>query len=90
MVTRSAQAHGKWVGVCGELAGDALAAPVLVGLGVSELSMNPAAIPRVKAVLRATSIAEAQSLAEQTLAADSAGEARKLAQAFAESIQERD
>ncbi len=84
-VTRVAQAHGKWVGVCGELAGDALAAPILVGLGVSELSMNPAAIPRVKAVLRNTNLAEAQALADRALSTKSTAEARALAQAFAAS-----
>jgi hypothetical protein len=67
------------------LAGDALAAPILVGLGVSELSMNPAAIPRVKAVLRSVNLAEAQALADRALSTKSTAEARALAQAFAAS-----
>ena len=41
-----AQAHGRWVGVCGELAGDPAAAVLLAGLGVTELSMAPALDPR--------------------------------------------
>ena len=47
-----AKEHGRWVGVCGEMAGDPLAAPLLIGLGVTELSMSPPAIPLVKAALR--------------------------------------
>lgn len=47
-----AHAGGKWVGLCGEMAGNELAAPLLLGLGLDEFSMAPAAIPRVKAVLR--------------------------------------
>ena len=52
MVTAAAEAHGRWVGVCGELAGDPDAAPRLVSLGVRELSMAPSRIPAVKARLR--------------------------------------
>src|SRR4029453_9531516 len=43
-VTEAAEAHGKWVGVCGELGSDPQAVPLLVGLGVSELSVNPPAV----------------------------------------------
>ena len=53
-VTVAAAAHGRWVGVCGELAGDPDAAVVLAGLGVRELSMAASRIPAVKAALRAT------------------------------------
>jgi phosphoenolpyruvate-protein phosphotransferase/dihydroxyacetone kinase phosphotransfer subunit len=52
IVTQAAQRHGKWVGVCGELAGDPAAAARLVALGVTELSMAPGRIPAVKAHLR--------------------------------------
>ena len=51
-VTGAARAHGRWVGVCGELAGDPQAAVLLAGLGVSELSMAASRIPAVKAALR--------------------------------------
>jgi len=56
-----------WVGICGELAGDSLAAPVLLGLGVDELSMAPPAIPAVKAQIRRWRYDEAQKLAEDVL-----------------------
>jgi phosphotransferase system enzyme I (PtsI) len=51
MTIEAAHAHGKWVGVCGELAGDPQAIPVLIALGVDELSMSPAKIPRAKQIV---------------------------------------
>ena len=51
-VVEAADAHGRWVGVCGELAGEPEAAVMLAGLGVSELSMAASRIPAVKAALR--------------------------------------
>jgi phosphoenolpyruvate-protein kinase (PTS system EI component) len=51
-VVEAAEAYGRWVGVCGELAGDPEAAVALVGVGVRELSMAAGRIPAVKAALR--------------------------------------
>ena len=51
-VTAAAEAHGRWVGVCGELAGEPEAAVLLAGLGVRELSMAAGRVPAVKAALR--------------------------------------
>lgn len=73
-----AQAHGKWVGVCGGLAGDPFGASLLAGLGVKELSMTPREAPAVKARLRESSLADLARLAERALAADSAAEVRAL------------
>jgi len=81
-VVQAAHAQGKWVGVCGELAGDPLAAPVLVGLGVDELSLNPGGIPKIKAVLRELDSGEAKELAGQVLQVESANAARQLARDF--------
>jgi multiphosphoryl transfer protein len=78
-VVRAAREHGRWVAVCGEIAGDALAAPVLVGLGVTELSMATAAIPTVKHVLRSIDLGDARDLARAALNADSAPAVRELA-----------
>ncbi len=78
-VVEAAHSHGKWVGVCGELAGDPQAAPILVGLGVDELSLNSAGIPRIKAIVRELDFTEAQKAAEKVLAAHNASEARSLA-----------
>jgi phosphocarrier protein FPr len=82
-VADAARRHGKWSGVCGEIASDPVAAPVLIGLGVDELSMNPAAIPSVKAAIRGMEYGAAQELAGAALRAESAGEARRLARHFA-------
>ena len=63
--------HGRWVGVCGEMAGDPALVPLLVGLGVSELSATPVSVARVKFMLRRLCIAEAQDIARQALECDS-------------------
>ena len=73
-----AAAHGRWVGVCGELAGDAAAAILLAGLGVTELSMAPALVPEVKEALRGVDFASAQAAARAALDAPDAAAARAL------------
>ena len=75
-VTEAARLRGRWVGACGELAGDPAAAALLVGLGVRELSMAPARIPEVKQVVRGLALDEAAAAAQAALARDSADEAR--------------
>jgi multiphosphoryl transfer protein len=76
---QAATARGRWVGVCGELAGDPAAAILFAGLGVTELSMAPALVPEVKAALRGVDLEQAQAAAEQALGADSADAARAFA-----------
>ncbi|HEY7618756.1 MAG TPA: phosphoenolpyruvate--protein phosphotransferase [Solirubrobacteraceae bacterium] len=75
----AADAHGRWVGVCGELAGDPAAAVLLAGLGVTELSMAPALIPEAKAALRAVDLPAARAAAEAALDVEDADAARQLA-----------
>ena len=72
------QAHkyGKWVGLCGELAGEPLAIPILIGLGLDEFSMNPPAIPMAKQIIRGLTVPECQELADEILKLES-GEAVK-------------
>jgi multiphosphoryl transfer protein len=77
-VVDAADEHGKWVGVCGELASDPVAVPALVGLGVSELSANAPAIPAVKEAVRGIDSGAANTLAEEALARSSAAEVREL------------
>ncbi|SNB67941.1 phosphoenolpyruvate--protein phosphotransferase [Thermoflexus hugenholtzii] len=79
-VTAAVEGTGKWVGVCGELAGDLQAVPVLIGLGVRELSVNPVRVPEVKAAVRRWSLQEAQALAEAALAQEDAPAVRRLVQ----------
>ena len=83
-VVQAAHAEGKRVGVCGELGGDPLAAPVLIGLGVDELSLNASGIPRTKSIVRMVELPKVRKLAEEVLQTESAAEARKLAQTFLE------
>lgn len=75
---QSAEAAGKWVGVCGELAGDPQAVPILVGLGVKELSMAAGAIPGAKQIIRQLTMNEARALAGKALALESAEAVRRL------------
>ena len=77
-----AGAHGRWVGVCGELAGDPPTAVLLAGLGVTELSMAPALVPEVKEALRGVELAQAQAAARRALEAESGVAARALGAAL--------
>ncbi|GEN25299.1 PTS fructose transporter subunit FruI [Halomonas cupida] len=68
MTVQAAHAHGKWVGVCGELASDRQAVPVLLGLGVDELSVSARQVPMVKTRLRGLTMDEARRQAQLALA----------------------
>lgn len=82
ITVRAAHANGKWVGVCGELAADPLAVPVLVGLGVDELSVSARSIGEVKAGVRELTLSDARQLAQNALTAGSAAEVRALVEAL--------
>jgi phosphoenolpyruvate-protein phosphotransferase len=73
-----AHSAGRWVGVCGGIASDPQAVPILVGLGVDELSVSIPAIPSVKAQVRSLSLAQCQELAARALIQDSAASVRAL------------
>jgi phosphocarrier protein FPr len=77
-VAESAQLNKIWAGVCGEMAGDPDAIPILIGLGLDELSMSSPSIPMAKEIVRTWSMSEARSLAEQALGLDSARAVRTL------------
>lgn len=64
--------HGKWLGVCGALAGNPLAVPLLVGLGVTELSVDPVSVPGIKARVRGLDYQLCRRRAEEILALESA------------------
>ncbi|WP_175822553.1 phosphoenolpyruvate--protein phosphotransferase [Burkholderia sp. BCC0419] len=72
IAVRGAAKHGKWVGVCGALGGDPLAVPVLVGLGVTELSVDPVSVPGIKARVRRLDYQLCRQRAQDLLALDSA------------------
>lgn len=73
-----AAAHGRQLGACGALASDPAGARVLIGLGVTELSAVPAAIPAVKAAVRALTMDDARALAARALNCGTAAEVRGL------------
>ena len=81
-VVQAAHQEGKPVGVCGELAGDLTAIPVLAGLGVDEISMNARVIPQAKAVIRNLDMTTTADLAEKALKADRASAVRHLVAEF--------
>jgi phosphocarrier protein FPr len=70
--------HGRWVGVCGELAGEPSATALLLGMGIRELSMSAPSIPLVKRAVRATDPVAAAELANQAMALPSAVAVRTL------------
>jgi phosphotransferase system enzyme I (PtsI) len=86
----AAHRHGIWTGVCGEIAGDVFLTPLLLGLGVDELSTAPSVVPQVKYIVRRLKMSEAQALAEFALQCESPSEiyrrCQELARASAPSL----
>jgi phosphocarrier protein FPr/phosphocarrier protein len=75
---QAARAHGRHTAVCGGLASEVAAAPLLIGLGVNELSALPAVIPQLKARIGSVTMALCRELAQQALEADTAAAVREL------------
>jgi len=73
-----AHKHGKWAGICGELGSDPYAVPILIGLGIDELSVTVPSVPLVKAQVRDLKYSELQPLAQQALECSTACEVREL------------
>ena len=73
---QGAASHGKWLGVCGAMASDPVAVPLLIGLGVTELSVSPAVIPEIKAVVRRLNVGECRAAAQAALQLTSADAVR--------------
>jgi phosphoenolpyruvate-protein kinase (PTS system EI component) len=78
----AANAVGKIAAVCGGLAADPVAAPILIGLGIKELSMPAPAIPRLKAQIRGLQAGQCLALAHAALACESAAAVRALMTSF--------
>ena len=74
----SAHKHGKRADICGELGSDAAAIPILLGLGMDELSVSIPSVPTVKAQVRSLKISELESLAREALNCSTAQEVREL------------
>ena len=74
MIIDAAHDEGIWVGVCGELAGDIEYTPLLIGLGVDELSASAALVPRVKKAIRSLDLAACQEVVAHALSGERAAE----------------
>ena len=73
--------YGKWTGMCGELAGEPLAAPLLIGLGLDEFSMSPPMVPVIKALIRTLDSKEMKKLADEALEKETVEEVREFVRA---------
>lgn len=86
MTADAAKKNGIWCGVCGEMAGDPMLTPLLLGLGVDELSAAPPVLPWVKLLIRRLKMSDAKELAEFALQCDSGKEILERSQALAQSV----
>lgn len=73
-----AHAQGRWAGVCGEMAGDPLAVPILVGLGFDELSMSPGSIPAARERVRSLTFQACRNLSADALGCETPEEVTRL------------
>jgi len=74
--------HGKWTGMCGELAGDERVTALLLGMGLDEFSMSSTSIPKIKEIIRKTSFSKSQELAKTVLNAATTKEILDLLNKF--------
>lgn len=80
----AARKHKVWVSVCGEMAGDPTLTPLLMGLGVDELSAAPSLLPQMKYLIRRLKLSDAQELAKFALGCESATEILERSSALAQ------
>jgi phosphoenolpyruvate-protein phosphotransferase len=82
-VIRDGHHYQRWVGMCGEFAGDSLAVPFLLGAGLDEFSMAPAAIPGIKRVIRGYNLEDCIPLVDQVCQAGTTREVKAILETFA-------
>ena len=82
MTVDAGEEHHKLVAVCGGLASEPAAVPILIGLGVRELSVVPTLVPQLKSVIRTLTVDACRALAQRALAMDTAEAVRALANEF--------
>jgi phosphotransferase system enzyme I (PtsI) len=86
MTVDAAHKQGIWAGVCGEMAGDPIMTPLLLGLGVDELSAAPPNVPQIKYLVRRLKMSEARELADFALACESGAEILSRATALVQKV----
>ncbi len=74
LTIEGAHAAGKWVGLCGEMAGQKAAIPLLLGLGLDEFSMTPRAVPEAKQLIRSLNMSKARQIAQHALSLSTAAD----------------
>ncbi len=82
LVIEEAHKKKKWVGICGELAGNERALPLLLGIGFNEISVGPSAIPRLKNLLRRYRKADCDAMVRSTLESATSGNVETLLDRF--------
>ena len=80
MVIDEAHKEGKWVSLCGEMAGDEVAIPILLGLGLDEFSMNATSILQARSYINQLSLSEMEELAQAVLYMESADDVKEFVQ----------
>ena len=82
MTIKGAHAEGKWVGMCGEMAGDKNAIPLLLGMGLDEFSMSATSILAARRQISKINLKDAETLAEKALVSQTQDDVKKLVEAF--------
>jgi phosphoenolpyruvate-protein phosphotransferase (PTS system enzyme I) len=86
MTVEAAHRNGIWAGICGEMAGDPYLVPLLIGLGIDELSVTPLAVPPIKYLIRHLEMKQVRELAEFALQCHDGGEILARSQALAREV----
>ena len=86
MTVDAGHRNGIWVGVCGEMAGEPTLVPLLLGLGVDELSASPPLVPRIKFLIRRIKLSETKEFADWALARESGAEILARAQTLVREV----
>lgn len=85
-VVQAAYDNGKWVSICGEMAGEPLLAPLVLGLGIHELSMGPVSLGLIKRLVRRMAMHDAESLVQDAMQCGTAAEVRTLCRNFVQGV----
>lgn len=88
-VIDAAHAEGKWVGICGEMAGNPMATPLLMAMGLDEFSMNSGQILQVRSLINQLNTRQLQPLVHRSLEAKSADEVRMLVKEYVPQLQNK-
>lgn len=87
-VIDAAHAEGKWVGMCGEMAANPLATPLLMAMGLDEFSMNSGQVLHIRSLIKQLSTRELQPLVHRAVNAETAGEVKKLVKEYVPELRE--